>query len=213
MRAGKRRTVHEAGFVPYLGGKGCGAAMKIGWAFCGSFCTFARAMCVMETLISSGEEVTPIFSETAYRTDTRFGKAEYWVKRAEETTGRASIHTIPDAEPIGPKGLFDLLIVAPVTGNTLAKLAHGITDSAVTMACKSHLRNGRPLLLAVSTNDGLSGSAPNIGTLMTRKNIYFVPYRQDDSAGKPMSLVAELERIPDDIPSVMESRQPQPVLL
>ncbi|MDR0293083.1 MAG: dipicolinate synthase subunit B [Oscillospiraceae bacterium] len=186
--------------------------MKTGWAFCGSFCTFERAMRVLEQLVSGGGEVTPVFSETACGTDTRFGRAADWVSRAEKITGRAAIRTITEAEPIGPNGLFDLLIVAPATGNTLAKLAHGITDSSVTMACKSHLRNGRSLLLAVSTNDGLSGSAPNIAALMSRKNIYFVPYRQDNAEGKPTSLVADMERIPEIIPQVMLGRQPQPLL-
>jgi dipicolinate synthase subunit B len=189
------------------------ARLRIGWAFCGSFCTFESAMSVLHSLAADGHEVTPIFSEAAYSTDTRFGPARQWVAKAEEITGRAAVHTIPQAEPIGPKGLFDLLIVAPATGNTLAKLAHGITDGPVTMACKSHLRNGRPLLLAVSTNDGLSGSAPNIAVLSSRKNIYFVPYRQDDAAGKPASLVADVTRIPEIIPRVLGGAQPQPVLL
>ena len=186
--------------------------MKIGWALCGSFCTFERILRVIGTVTGSGAEVTPIFSEAAYGTDTRFGAAAGWVKRAEAVTGRVALHTITDAEPIGPKRMFDLLIVAPATGNTLAKLAHGITDGPVTMAAKSHLRNGRPLLLGLSTNDGLSGSAQNIGTLMARKNIYFVPYRQDDAEGKPSSLVADMERIPEIIPRVLQGMQPQPVL-
>jgi dipicolinate synthase subunit B len=187
--------------------------MKIGWAFCGSFCTFEANMGIMQSLVDAGEEVTPIFSHAAYHTDTRFGPARLWVDRAEEITGQKSIFSITGAEPIGPKGLFDLLIVAPATGNTLAKLAHGITDGPVTMACKSHLRNGRPLLLAVSTNDGLSGSAPNIAVLSSRKHIYFVPYRQDDALGKPTSLVADAGMIPGLIPQVMAGVQPQPVLL
>ncbi|MDR0326457.1 MAG: dipicolinate synthase subunit B [Oscillospiraceae bacterium] len=187
--------------------------MRIGWAFCGSFCTFERALGVLKALVLTGEEVTPVFSEAACQTDTRFGKAADWVFKAEEITGRAAIRTIAQAEPIGPKGLLDLLIVAPATGNTLAKLAHGITDGTVTMACKSHLRNGRPLLLALSTNDGLSGSAPNIAALMSRKHVYFVPYRQDDAAGKPASLVAGMEMIPELIPQILQGVQPQPVLL
>ena len=187
--------------------------MRIGWAFCGSFCTMERALRVLETLVIGGNEVTPIFSETACRTDTRFGKADGWVSRAEEITGRTAIRTITQAEPIGPKGLFDLLIVAPATGNTIAKLAHGITDGTVTMACKSQLRNGRPLLLAVSTNDGLSGSAPNIAALMARKHIYFVPYRQDDADGKPASLSSDMELIPEIIPRVLSGQQAQPLLL
>jgi len=187
--------------------------MRIGWAFCGSFCTFERAMRMIEKLVLAGEDITPIFSETACSLDTRFGKADDWVKKAERITGRSAICSIAQAEPIGPKGLFDLLVVAPATGNTLAKLAHGITDGTVTMACKSHLRNGRPLLLSVSTNDGLSGSAPNIAALMSRKHIYFVPYRQDDATGKPTSLVAEMELLPKIIPLAREGSQAQPVLL
>jgi dipicolinate synthase subunit B len=170
-------------------------------------------MGVMEDVALGGAEITAVFSEAAYSTDTRFGAAAEWVALAEKITGRACIHTITQAEPIGPKGLFDLLIAAPITGNTLAKLAHGITDGPVTMACKSHLRNGRPLLLAVSTNDGLSGSAPNIAALTMRKNIYLVPYRQDDACGKPASLIADIAMIPSIIPRVLAGEQPQPVLL
>ena len=187
--------------------------MKIAWAFCGSFCTLEKAMNVMEDLTYNGADITPIFSEKTFSTNTRFGTAKHWQTYAESITGHKVLHTITEVEPIGPKGLFDLLIVAPVTGNTLAKLAYGITDSSVTMACKSHLRNGRPILLAVSTNDGLSGSAANIGTLLGRKNVFFVPYRQDDPLGKPSSLVAELEKIPHILGDVMIGKQPQPILL
>ena len=187
--------------------------LSIGWAVCGSFCTFARVMPIMRSLSQTGAGVTAVFSETAYQTDTRFGAAADWVKEAEEITGRPVIHTIAGAEPIGPQKKLDLLIVAPATGNTLGKLAHGVTDTAVTMACKSHLRNNRPILLGISTNDGLSGSAANIGALMGRKNIFFVPWRQDDAGNKPMSLVAELEQIPGIIPAVLSGRQPQPILL
>ncbi len=167
----------------------------------------------MDVLCQKGANVSAIFSEMAYATDTRFGKAFDWVSQAEKITGKPIIHTIAEAEPIGPEKRFDLLIVAPLTGNTLAKLAHGITDSAVTMACKSHLRNGRPLLLAVSTNDGLSGSGPNIGTLMNRKHIFFAPYRQDDAHKKPTSLVADMESLPELIGPVLQGKQPQPILL
>ncbi len=187
--------------------------MKIGWAFCGSFCTFERAINVMRTLTASGEDITPIFSQTAYDCDTRFGKAEDWIRQVEAITGKPVWHTLQEVEPIGPKQLLDLLIIAPVTGNTLSKLAHGITDTPVTMAAKSHLRNGRPLLLSISTNDGLSGSAANIGLLTARKNVFFVPYRQDDAANKPASIIAEMERIPNLLSDVMAGRQPQPLLL
>jgi dipicolinate synthase subunit B len=167
----------------------------------------------MEGFIADGAEVTPIFSETAAATDTRFGKGADWVARAEAAAGRGAILSITGAEPIGPKGLFDLLIVAPATGNTLAKLAHGITDGTVTMACKSHLRNGKPLLLAISTNDGLSGSALNIALLSSRKHIFFVPYRQDNALGKPSSLVADLGMTAGAIPLALRGEQAQPLLI
>jgi dipicolinate synthase subunit B len=188
-------------------------ALRIGWAFCGSFCTFENAFSVMEGLIADGADITPIFSDNAAKTDTRFGKGSDWVARAEAVTGHSAIRSITGAEPIGPKGLFDLLIIAPATGNTLAKLAHGITDGTVTMAAKSHLRNAKPLLLAISTNDGLSGSALNIALLNSRKNIFFVPYRQDNAKGKPSSLVADLGILADAIPQALRGEQAQPVLL
>jgi dipicolinate synthase subunit B len=187
--------------------------MKIGWAFCGSFCTFESAFSVMEKLIAGGAEVTPVFSENAANTDTRFGNGSDWVARAEASAGRKAIRSITGAEPIGPQGLFDLLIIAPATGNTLAKLAHGITDGTVTMAAKSHLRNGKPLLLAISTNDGLSGSALNIALLNSRKNIFFVPYRQDNAQGKPSSLVADLGMLAGSIPAALRGEQVQPLLI
>ncbi len=187
--------------------------MRIGWAICGSFCTFERAINVMRTLAISGKDITPIFSQTAYELDTRFGKAADWIRQVEAITEKPVWHTLQEVEPIGPQKLLDLLIIAPVTGNTLAKLASGITDTPVTMAAKSHLRNGRPLLLSISTNDGLSGSASNIGTLMARKNVFFVPYRQDDAVNKPASIIAEMERIPSLLSDVMDGRQPQPLLL
>lgn len=187
--------------------------LKVGWALCGSFCTFSRILPVIQALRDTGADITPIFSENAYSTDTRFGTAEFFRAQVEGITGNNIIHTIAGAEPIGPKGLFDLLIIAPATGNTLAKITHGITDSCVSMAAKSHLRGGKPLLLAVSTNDGLSGSAANIGTLLNRKNVFFVPFCQDDPVAKPTSLVADMECIPEIIPAVLSRRQPQPVLI
>ncbi len=187
--------------------------MKIGWAMCGSFCTFESVIRIMKTVVSGGAEVTPVFSETAYGTDTRFGPAAEWVARAEAICGKSALHTISETEPVGPTGMFDLLIVAPATGNTLAKLAHGITDTSVTMAAKSHLRNGRPVLLAPSTNDGLSASAQNIGALMGRKHIFFVPYRQDDAGRKPASLASDMEKIPAAIPLALRGEQVQPSLL
>jgi len=186
--------------------------MNVGFAMCGSFCTFSQVFPVIE-LLSRDYAVTPIFSDAAYSTDTRFGKAKEHVELAAELCGKAPIHTIVQAEPIGPKKLFDILVIAPCTGNTLAKLAHGIADGPVTMAAKSHLRNGRPVLVAVSTNDALGTAAENIGRLMGRKHYYFVPFRQDDPIGKPCSMVADFSSIPQALEAALNGRQIQPVLL
>ena len=187
--------------------------MTIGFALCGSFCTFSKVIPQIAALVSAGYDVLPIMSPAAYTTDTRFGKAADFNETIRTLCGREIITTIAEAEPIGPKRLLDALIIAPATGNTLAKLAHGITDTAVTMAAKAHLRNARPLLLAVSTNDGLYTSAANIGTLAARRHIYFVPYGQDDAAGKPNSLVADMARIPEALSAALLGKQLQPVLL
>lgn len=186
--------------------------MNVGFAICGSFCTFSKIFPLMEKL-SREHNVIPIFSQNAYTIDSRFGSAEAHIQRATEICGREPIHTITQAEPIGPKKQLDVLIIAPCTGNTLAKLAHSIADGPVTMAAKSHLRNGRPVLLAVSTNDGLAGAAENIGRLMARKNYYFVPFGQDDPIGKPTSLVADFDRIPEALRSAAEGTQIQPMLI
>ena len=186
--------------------------MNVGFALCGSFCTFSNVFPVME-LLSRDYLVTPIFSEAVYSTDTRFGSAKDHIDLAEEICGMPPIHTIVQAEPIGPKKLFDILVIAPCTGNTLAKLAHGIADGPVTMAAKSHLRNGRPVLIAVSTNDALSTAAENIGKLMAKKHYYFVPYRQDDSVNKPCSMVADFSSIPRALEAALEGRQFQPVII
>ena len=186
--------------------------MNIGFAMCGSFCTFSQIFPVME-LLSRDYWVTPIFSDAAFSTDTRFGKASEHIELAKEICGISPIHTIVQAEPIGPKKLFDILVIAPCTGNTLAKLAHGIADGPVTMAAKSHLRNGRPVLVAVSTNDGLGANARNIGMLLARKNVYFVPFGQDDSEGKPDSLVADMTKISQTLSAALEGIQIQPVLV
>ena len=186
--------------------------MNIGFAMCGSFCTFRNVFPIMDTL-SRVHTVTPIFSESVYGTDTRFGKAREHIQKAEELCGTAVIHTIPAAEPIGPKKLFDLLLIAPCTGNTLAKLANGIADTTVTMAAKSHLRNGRPVLIAVSTNDALGTAAENIGKLLARKHYYFVPFRQDDPTDKPRSMVADFSRIPQALEAAIQEKQLQPVLI
>lgn len=186
--------------------------MNVGFAMCGSFCTFSKVFPVME-LLTRDYSVIPIFSEAAYSTDTRFGTATDHILLAEELCTAAPIHTIVQAEPIGPKKLFDILVIAPCTGNTLAKLAHGIADGPVTMAVKSHLRNGRPVLVAVSTNDALSTAAENIGKLMAKKHYFFVPFRQDDPVNKPCSMVADFSAIPKALEAALEGRQLQPVLL
>ena len=186
--------------------------MNIGFALCGSFCTFAQAFPAMEALAKE-HTVTPIFSTSAYETDTRFGAAAAHIARAEQICSRNIIHTIAQAEPIGPKKLLDALIIAPCTGNTLAKLAHSIADGPVTMAAKSHLRNGRPVLIALSTNDALAGAAENIGKLLARKHYYFVPFRQDDPQGKPTSMIADYAKISDALDAALAGEQLQPILL
>lgn len=187
--------------------------IRIGFALTGSFCTFSTVLPVVETLVFRGCEVTPILSEHAATLDTRFGAADLWRDRLCEVTKRDPIESIVAAEPIGPKKLFDIMVVAPCTGNTLAKLAHGVTDTTVTMAVKSHLRGEKPVVLAVSTNDALSGSAANLGTLLNRKHYFFVPMRQDAPFAKPRSLVADMVRIPETIGAALEGRQLQPILL
>lgn len=187
--------------------------LNVGFAFCGSFCTLSKAVEMLEQAAGWGWNLYPIVSHVTAHTDTRFGKAEEFLARMEKACGREVIGTIGQAEPIGPKKLLDILVICPCTGNTLAKLAHGITDGAVTMAAKAHLRNGRPLVLAPATNDGLSAAAPNIGTLLSRRNVYFVPFRQDDSAKKPTSLVADYDLLWDAAEAALEGRQVQPVLL
>lgn len=186
--------------------------MNIGFAICGSFCTYSAVFPAME-MVASIHKVTPIFSEAAYVTDSRFGSAQSHIERATEICGQSPLHTIPQVEPIGPKKLLDALIIAPCTGNTLAKLAHSIADGPVTMAAKSHLRNGRPIILAVSTNDALAGAAENIGRLMSRKHFYFVPFGQDDPAHKPASIVADFTKILPTLELALQGRQIQPLLI
>ena len=185
--------------------------MNIGFAMCGSFCTFSKVFPVME-LLTQSHKVFPILSAASCTTDSRFGKGEAFVTLAERICNRSVIRTIADAEPIGPKKLLDALIIAPCTGNTLAKLAHGIADGPVTMAAKSHLRNGRPVIIAVSTNDALSGASENIGRLMARKHYYFVPFRQDEPEGKPTSMVADFSMIPEALTAAVSGNQLQPVI-
>ena len=186
--------------------------MTIGFALCGSYCTYDRVFPVIEAL-SKENKVIPILSEAAYATDSRFGTAEHWKTRLEEICGCPPLHLISQVEPIGHKGLLDILVIAPCTGNTLAKLAHSIADGPVTMAAKSHLRNGRPVLVAVSTNDGLAGAGENIGRLLARKHYYFVPFGQDDPLKKPTSLIADFARIPQAMEGAMAGQQIQPMLL
>lgn len=187
--------------------------ITIGLALCGSFCTFQKVIAQMQVLSDMGYKILPILSETAYATDTRFGTAASFREHIEAVCHHKILHTITDVEPIGPKKLLDLLLVAPCTGNTLGKLANGITDSSVTLAAKAHLRNARPVLLAVSTNDALGAAGQNIGKLLHFKNIYFVPMRQDDPTGKPTSIVADFTRIPIAVESALKKEQIQPVLI
>ncbi len=186
---------------------------RVGFAFCGSFCTLSNAIDALEKTAARYTHVIPIVSETVAATDTRFGPAHEFMREMERICGRRVIAAIRDAEPIGPKGLLDALVICPCTGNTLAKLAHGVTDTAVTMAAKAHLRNGRPLILAPATNDGLAGSAPNIGALLGRKHVYFVPFGQDDPAGKPTSLAADFSLVPEAVAAALRGEQLQPVLI
>ncbi len=184
----------------------------IGFALTGSFCTFRRVINEMEVLAKTGVNIRPIMSQNAYETDTRFGKAADFNAEIQRITGQRIIHTIADAEPIGPQNLLDALIIAPCTGNTLAKLANGITDTSVTMAAKATLRNQKPVILAVSTNDGLGGSGKNIGQLLNMQNLYFVPYGQDDPIKKPNSLVADMSKITETVRLALEGKQLQPVV-
>lgn len=186
--------------------------IKMGYALTGSFCMFERSLAVLEQLIKLDKyDITPLMSEISYATDTRFGKAADWRKRLIDLTGKPIIHTIVDAEPVGPQALFDVLVIAPCTGNTIGKLAAGITDTAVLMAAKGHLRGGRPVVLNVSSNDALSGSAQNIGRLLARRDIYFVPMAQDDPEAKPRSIVAEFERIGETADLALQGKQIQPI--
>lgn len=186
--------------------------MNIGFAVCGSFCTYSKVFPVLE-LLSRDYTLTPIFSQAAGSIDSRFGTARDHLETAREICGRSPLRTLEAVEPLGPKKLLDALIIAPCTGNTLAKLAHSIADGPVTMAAKSHLRNGRPVIIAVSTNDALAGAAENIGKLLARKHYYFVPFGQDDAAGKPTSMVADFSQIPQTLEAALEGRQIQPILL
>ncbi|MBQ7713679.1 MAG: dipicolinate synthase subunit B [Oscillospiraceae bacterium] len=191
-----------------MGGRG----MKLGFAICGSFCNHAQVMREYERL-SGRHELIPILSDNAARFDTRFGTAEALIERVETLAGRRAVKTVVEAEPLGPSNAMDVLVIAPCTGNTLAKLAAGVTDGTVTMAAKSHLRNGKPVVIALATNDGLSASAANIGALLNRKHYYFVPFGQDDPARKPTSLVADFDRLEETAEAALAGKQIQPILL
>ncbi len=185
----------------------------IGYAFCGSFCTLSASLGVLESLVNSGHEVLPIMSERVYSTDTRFFEAEDFRRRVRVITGRNIICTVKDAEPLGPKMPLESLIIAPCTGNTLAKLANGITDSSVTMAAKAHLRCDRPTLIALASNDAISQNLGNIGTLLSRKAVYFVPMRQDDPKSKPHSLVADFSKLEEALEAMRSGKQLRPLFI
>ncbi len=189
------------------------AGKRIGFAVTGSFCTYKQIMPVIKELVGIGADVVPIVSYIAASLDTRFIKAEDFRNFLRETTNHEILDSLVEVEPIGPKKLLDLVIIAPCTGNTLAKLALGITDTPVVMAAKSHLRNSRPVLIAISTNDALAANAKNLGLLLNTRNVYFVPYRQDDSAGKSTSIVADMSKIIEAAQSALEGKQMQPVML
>jgi len=184
---------------------------RLGLALCGSYCSYEKLFAALPPLLEH-YELVPIMSDTAAETDTRFGTAVEHLRRLAELTGRRVVTTIAEAEPLGPKEPMDALLIAPCTGNTLAKLAHGITDSAVTMAAKAHLRNGRPVVLALSTNDGLSGSAENIARLLNRKHIYFAPFGQDAPESKPYSLQADFSLLDEAVAAALRGEQLQPIL-
>ncbi len=187
--------------------------VKIGFAFTGSFCTFAKVIPELESIVAEGAEVYPVMSYSADSFDTKFGTAEVWKSKIENITGKQIIKTVVEAEPFGPQALLDIMVVAPCTGNTLGKLANAITDNSVTMACKAHLRNGRPLLIAIATNDGLGANAKNIGLLLNTKNMFFVPFGQDDPFKKHNSLMARFDKLIPSIQLALKGEQIQPILV
>ena len=187
--------------------------ITLGYAFCGSFCTIKKSLAALKALAESGYKIKPIMSQIVYNTDTRFSKAEDLIHEVEEICGEKIIHDIVAAEPIGPKNLLDIIVVSPCTGNTVAKIALGITDTPVTMAVKAHLRNQKPVVLGIATNDALGASAKNLGLLHNTTNIYFVPYRQDDPFGKNNSLVCDFSLIPQTVEKALTGEQIQPILI
>ena len=187
--------------------------VKIGFVFTGSFCTFSKVIPKMKLLVKSGAKIIPIMSFNSYNLDTKFGKAKDFIEKIENIAGNSIIHSITDAEPIGPKNMTDIMIIAPCSGNTMAKLSYDIIDTPATMAVKSHLRNNRPLVIAPSTNNGLSGNAENIGRLLNRKNYYFVPFRQDNPITKPRSIVFDEEYIIKTLEYALNNEQISPILI
>lgn len=186
---------------------------NIGIAFTGSFCTYEKIFEAVKGLADTGANLYPIFSDHAASIDTRFGNCQEFINRAKDITGKVPIITIPGAEPIGPKAMLDILVIAPCTGNTLSKLANGISDTPVLMAAKSHLRNNKPLVISLSTNDALGMNLKNIGILLNTKNIYFVPFGQDNCVAKPNSMTAHVDLLPDTISRALEYKQVQPVIM
>jgi len=186
--------------------------VKVGIGITGSFCTFDTVLNEIKRLVDEGADVYPIMSYNASSLDTKFGLAEDWIEKIEEVTGNRIISTIQDAEPIGPTSYLDILVIAPCTGNTLAKIANGITDTPVCMAYKAHLRNGKPVVIAISTNDGLGANGKNLGLLLDKKNVYFVPFSQDDPIKKPTSIIAHYDMIVPTIIEALKGKQIQPIL-
>lgn len=187
--------------------------IKVGFALTGSFCTFEKTLEQMKNLVNLGAEVIPIMSYNSYNLDTKFGKASDNIDKIKQITGKEIIHSIQDAEPIGPKHLTDIMLICPCSGNTIAKLANGLTDTPVLMAAKSHLRNQNPLVIAISTNDALSGSAENIGKLLNRRNYFFVPFRQDNPITKPTSMVFDSKLVEETLKRALDREQIQPMIL
>ena len=185
---------------------------NIGVAFTGSFCTYEKVFKELEKLAEEGANIQTIFSDASRTLDSRFGRAKDFVKKAEEMTGNKPMMTIPEAEPIGPGSLLDILVIFPCTGNTIAKLANGITDTPVLMAAKAHLRNNKPLLISISTNDALGINMKNIGLLLNAKNIYFIPFGQDNPKTKPNSMIAHTEPLIPALEAALEGRQYQPII-
>ena len=186
---------------------------RIGFVMTGSFCTFRKTIDELKKIVKLGAKVVPIMSENSYTMDTKFGKAEDFINEIEDITGTKILHTIQEVEPLGPKDMLDIMVVAPATGNTMAKLANDIIDGSATMAVKSHLRRERPVIIAISTNNGLSGAGENIGKLFNRKHYYFVPFRQDNPITKPRSIVFDPSYLIKTIEDALDGEQIQPMLL